>query len=134
MRYLFFILTLIFCTYLFSAMAFSSEEQCKEPCDNVPVITEITPMPAVEEASTFREGNLTCMEARAILQEVVGEYFDLDQELEEASLALAFMDEPTKLRARADFLEKVSVMGDRLSLSWIDCVKACPPEAKLVNK
>jgi len=133
MRYLLSFLVLLL-LLTFSAVAFSSEEQCKEPCDNVPVITEITPIPAVEEASTFREGNLTCMEARAILQEVVGEYFDLDQELEEASLALAFMDEPTKLRARADFLEKVSAMGDRLSLSWIDCVKACPPEAKLVNK
>ena len=133
MRYLFFALTMIFAAFFVVATATMvfSEEQCKKPgCDDVPVITEITPMPTVEKADTFREGNLTCVEARAVLQDVVGAYFDLDQELADASMALAFQDEPTQLRARADFLEKVAAMGDRMSLSWIDCVKACEEEAK----
>ena len=106
MRY-FIVIPLLLLLLVFSVAAFGDEP---------PVITEIT---------EFREGNLTCEEAREKLQGVVGEYFDLDQELEEASIALAFMDEPTQLRARADFLEKVAAMGDRMSLSWIDCVKAC---------
>ena len=82
-------------------------------------------MPTVEKADTFREGNLTCVEARAVLQDVVGAYFDLDQELADASMALAFQDEPTQLRARADFLEKVAAMGESMSYAWIGCVKAC---------
>ena len=118
MRYfLMSLLILLLCA--FSTVAFSGD---------LPVITEITVVPTAEEADTFREGNLTCMEARAKLQDVVGSYFDLDQELEEASMVLAFQDEPTQLRVRADFLEKVAAMGDRMSLSWIDCVKFCGDE------
>ena len=120
MRYfLMSLLILLLCA--FSTVAFSGD---------LPVITEITVVPTAEEAEVFREGNLTCMEARAKLQDVVESYFDLDQELADASMALAFQDEPTQLRARADFLEKVAAMGESMSYAWIDCVKACEEEAK----